>query len=122
VESGSSLPAYSEKGLLIEEGKGFIVTIIESETGKIIASPFCAFVGTPSETTQTAIHKTLIINDLPCFPIHHLSLFIIHHSSFIIHRSSFIVHRYSTIHHFPGLAIAHPGLTRVGLAALLENV
>jgi hypothetical protein len=66
VESGSNFPAYSEKELLIEDGKGLTVTIIESSVGKTVASPFCALAGTHRDNTQTATIKTFIINDLPC--------------------------------------------------------
>jgi hypothetical protein len=34
VESGNKFPAYSEKELLIEAGKGLMVTMIESDVGK----------------------------------------------------------------------------------------
>ena len=77
VESGSNLPAYSEKWEFKAEGKGFIVTMMESVVGKTEVSPFCALAGTHKENTITVIHKTFIITDLPCiqFIIFSLSLY-----------------------------------------------
>jgi len=66
VESGSNLPAYSEKREFMVEGKGFIVTMMESVVGKTEVSPFCALAETHKENTMTAIHKTFNITDLPC--------------------------------------------------------